>query len=195
MPSFPRAELEEMMQRWLDINRSCEETLDWCPMADFYTEDATYGWNVGPNDEFMTVGREEIREIALGLEMAGLGGWTYPYQHVLIDEGQGEILGFWKQIADATKPDGSHYEIAGLGGSWFRYAGNYQWSWQRDFFDVGNATATFIAMMQAEALSDGMRLRLERAASGKRQPGHYPLGGAPVGLWEGVGPPPQWLKK
>jgi hypothetical protein len=195
MPSFPRAELEEMMQRWLDINRSCEETLDWRPMADFYTEDATYGWNVGPNDEFMTVGREEIREIALGLEMAGLGGWTYPYQHVLIDEGQGEILGFWKQIADATKPDGSHYEIAGLGGSWFRYAGNYQWSWQRDFFDVGNATATFIAMMQAEALSDGMRLRLERAASGKRQPGHYPLGGAPVGLWEGVGPPPQWLKK
>jgi hypothetical protein len=186
MPSFPRAELEEMMQRWLDINRRCEETLDWRPMADFYTEDATYGWNVGPNDEFMTVGREEIREIALGLEMAGLGGWTYPYQHVLIDDAQGEILGFWKQIADATKPDGSHYEIAGLGGSWFRYAGNYQWSWQRDFFDVGNATATFIAMMQADALSDGMRLRLERATSGTRQPGHYPLGGAAVGLWEGV---------
>ncbi|MGB7050043.1 MAG: nuclear transport factor 2 family protein [Acidimicrobiales bacterium] len=195
MPSFPRPELEEMVQRWLDINRRCEETLDWSPMADFYTEDATYGWNVGPNDEFMTVGREEIREIALGLEMAGLGGWTYPYQRVLIDDAQGEIIGFWKQIADATQPDGSHYEIAGLGGSWFRYAGNYQWSWQRDFFDVGNATATFIAMIQADVLSDGMRQRLERAASGTRQPGHFPLGGAPVGLWEGVGPPPQWSKK
>ena len=84
-------------------------------MADMYTEDATYGWNVGPNDEFMAVGRDEIREYALGLEMEGLGGWTYPYQRVLIDEVQGEILGLWKQVADATRADGSHYEIAGLG--------------------------------------------------------------------------------
>ena len=76
-------------------------------MADLYTEDATYGWNVGPNDEFMAVGRDEIRDIALGLEMAGLEGWTYPYQKVLIDEQQGEILGLWKQVADATKADGS----------------------------------------------------------------------------------------
>ncbi len=186
MPPFPREELEEMMQRWLELNRRCEETLDWTPMADMYTDDATYGWNVGPNDEFMAVGRDEIREFALGTEMDGLGGWTYPYQHVLIDDAEGEIIGFWKQIADATRPDGSHYEIAGLGGSWFRYAGGYRWSWQRDFFDVGNATATFIAMIQAEVLSPGMQRRLERAASGERQSGHYPVGGAPVGLWEGV---------
>jgi len=68
MPSFPRSELEEMMRRWLDINRRCEENLDWKPMADMYTEDATYGWNVGPNDEFMAVGRDQIREYAVGLE-------------------------------------------------------------------------------------------------------------------------------
>ena len=86
-------------------------------MADMYTEDATYGWNVGPNDEFMAVGREQIREYALGTEMEGLGGWVYPYQRVLIDDAQGEILGLWKQVADATRPDGSHYEIAGLGGA------------------------------------------------------------------------------
>jgi hypothetical protein len=175
-----------MMRRWLDINRRCEESLDWAPMADMYTDDATYGWNVGPNDEFMAVGRDEIRALALGTEMDGLGGWTYPYQHVLIDDAQGEIIGFWKQIADATRPDGSHYEIAGLGGSWFHYAGDYRWGWQRDFFDVGNATATFVAMIQANALSPGMQGRLERAASGERQPGHYPVGGAPVGLWDGV---------
>ena len=95
----------------------------------------------------MAVGREEIREIALGLEMAGLEGWTYPYQKVLIDEQQGEVLGLWKQVADATKADGTNYEIAGLGGSWFRYGGNFQWSWQRDFFDVGNAGAIFMAMI------------------------------------------------
>ncbi len=186
MPAFPRSELEETMERWLDINKRCEEQLDWLPMADMYTEDATYGWNVGANDEFMAVGRDQIREFALGSEMEGLGGWTYPYQRVLIDDAQGEILGLWRQIADATRPDGSHYEIAGLGGSWFRYAGDFKWSWQRDFFDVGNATATFIEMIRTGSSPRGCSKRLEKATSGERQPGHYRLGEAPVGLWEGV---------
>ncbi len=186
MPSFPRVELEEMMQRWLELNRRCEAELDWRPLADMYTEDATYGWNVGPNDEFMAVGRDQIRDYAVGLEMEGLGGWTYPYMRILIDDLQGEILGLWRQVADATRTDGSHYEIAGLGGSWFRYAGGFRWSWQRDFFDVGNATATYFEMIAAGDLSPGMQQRIERAASGGRQPGHFAVGNAPVGLWEGV---------
>ena len=62
MPAFPREELEEMVQRWLDINRRCEEQLRLAADGRMYTEDATYGWNVGPNDEFMAVGRDEIRE-------------------------------------------------------------------------------------------------------------------------------------
>ena len=45
-------------------------------------------------------------------------------------------------------------------------------------------TALFIEMIKAEVLSDGMKRRLERAASGERPPGHYRLGSAPVGLWE-----------
>jgi hypothetical protein len=31
-----------------------------------------------------------------------------------------------------------------------------------------------------------MQLRMEKAMSKERQPGHYPVGQAPVGLWEGV---------
>ena len=184
MPAYPRAELEEMVERWLEANRAGEAKKDWHHMADLYTEDATYGWNVGPHDEFMAVGREEIRELALGLEMAGLEGWTYPYQKVLIDDAQGEILGLWRQVADATKADGTNYEIAGLGGSWFRYGGNFQWSWQRDFFDVGNAGAVFLAMIGDGTLLPGMQQRMERAMAGERLPGHYRLGEAPVGLWE-----------
>ena len=65
MAAYPRAELEEMVERWLDANRQGEAKKDWRHMADFYTEHATYGWNVGPNDEFMVVGREDIRAIAL----------------------------------------------------------------------------------------------------------------------------------
>jgi hypothetical protein len=184
MPAYPYEELEEMVQRWLDANRRAQDEGDWKPMADMYTDDATYGWNVGPGDEFMAVGREEIRDIALGLEMGGLDGWVYPYQKVLIDPQQGEIIGLWKQIADATRPDGSPYEVAGLGGSWFRYGGNWKWSWQRDFFDLGNVTAVFIEMMKAGVLSDGMKRRLDRAGLGERPPGHYRLGTAPVGLWQ-----------
>src|SRR5271163_3710360 len=103
MPAYPRAELEEMVEHWLEANRAGEAQKDWQHMADLYTEDATYGWNVGPTDEFMAVGRDEIRQYALGTEMEGLGGWTYPYQQVLIDDAQGEILGLWKQVADVTR--------------------------------------------------------------------------------------------
>jgi hypothetical protein len=184
MPAYERSELEEMVERWLEANRRAQEIGDWRLLADLFTEDATYGWNMGPREEFMAVGREEIREVAVGMEMGGLDGWTYPYQKVLIDDRQGEIVGFWKQIADATRPDGTPYEVAGLGGSWFRYGGNWQWSWQRDFFDFGNATALFIEMIQANTLSDGMKARMERSTGSGRLPGHYPVGSAPAGLWE-----------
>jgi hypothetical protein len=182
--AYPYEELSEMVERWLAANRRAEATRDWTPMADMYTEDATYGWNLGPNEEFMVVGRDEIRDIALGMEMVGLEAWTYPYQKVLIDPVQAEVVGFWRQIADATRPDGTPYEVAGIGGSWFRYGGDWRWCWQRDFFDVGNATATFMEMIKADALSKGMRKRLERSMARTPQPGHYRLGEAQVGLWD-----------
>ena len=184
MTAFPRAELEEMVERWLQANRDCEQRGDWRPLADMYTPDATYGWNFGPREEFMAVGRAEIRDIALGLEMGGLDGWTYPYQELLIDDRKGHVLGFWKQIADTARPDGTSYEVPGIGGSWFRYGGNWQWSWQRDFFDFGNATALFVEMIGDGTLSAGMQRRVGRASSVHPLPGHYRLGQAPVGLWE-----------
>ena len=75
----------------------------------------------------MAVGRQEIREYALGLEIGGLDGWEYPYQEILIDEAKGHVVGFWRQMADATRADGTRYEIPGIGGSWFRYGGDFQW--------------------------------------------------------------------
>jgi hypothetical protein len=184
MAPFPRQEIEEMVERWLEANRAAEAAGDWRPMAELYTPDATYGWNFGPKEEFMAVGRDEIRELALGSEMAGLDGWRYPYEEILIDDRKGQVIGLWRQLADAERPDGSHYEVAGIGGSWFRYAGNFEWSWQRDFFDFGNAAALFVEMMQDGTLSEGMTKRMERTAAGSL-PGHYKLGDAPVGLWEG----------
>ena len=183
MPAYPRAEIEEMVERWLRANRDAEAAGDWKPMADMYTADATYGWNYGPGTEFMAVGREEIRRIALGAEMDGLGGWEYPYEEIVIDEVKGHVIGFWRQIADATRADGTQYEVAGIGGSWFRYAGDFRWSWQRDWFDFGNAASVFMEMMGDGTLSDGMTARMQRSMR-SQLPGYYPLGQAPVGLWD-----------
>ena len=181
MPAYPYEELEEMVRRWLGVNRRAQDEGDWKPMADMYTEDATYGWNLGPGEEFMAVGRREIVDFALGTEMAGLEGWRYPYERVLVDDRIGEVVGFWRQVADAPRPDGSEYEVAGLGGSWFRYAGDFKWSWQRDFFDLGNVTALFIEMIKSDTLSEGMKRRME--AAGGKLPGHFRLGEAPARLW------------
>lgn len=183
MAAYPRDELEEMVRRWLEANRKAEQAGDWRPMADLYTEDATYGWNYGPKEDFMAVGREEIRDLALGEEMRGLDGWSYPYEEILIDDRKGHVVGFWRQVADATRSDGSNYEVPGIGGSWFRYAGNFQWSWQRDWFDFGNAAALFLEMLTDGKLSAGMTERMERSAAGS-SPGHYKLRTAPVGLWD-----------
>lgn len=183
MPAFPRAELDEMVDRWLAENERCEQAGDWRPLALMYTEDATYGWNVGPEQDFMAVGRDEIRDIALGQEMEGLEGWRYPYQKIIVDDRQGEVIGLWKQIAEATRPDGTAYEVPGIGGSWFRYGGNGMWSWQRDFFDFGNVSAVYLEMIKNDALSDGMKKRIERATSGQRMPGYFRRGKSPVAIW------------
>lgn len=179
---FDRAELEEMKQRWLDANVEAESSGDWKPLADFYTEDATYGWNYGPEKDFMAVGRDEIRELALGQEMEGLAGWTYPYQAWVIDEVTGDMIGFWKQVSERTRADGTHYALNGIQGSWFKYAGDFRFRWQRDFFDFGNVSALFIEMLNDNTMSDGMLQRIEKSTSGDL-PGWYPLGQTPVEFW------------
>ena len=185
MATLPREQLEDFVQRWLDVNREAERNGDWTPLADFYADDATYGWNIGPKEDVMCVGKDEIREIALGLEMAGLQGWTYPYQRVLIDDRIGEVVGFWKQ--GATDADGSSREIYGIGGSWFRLAaagnGGVLIEWQRDFFDFGHVQKLYLELMKSGKLSTGMQERIQRGLAGEKLPGYYPLGQAPVPIW------------
>ena len=139
MPSFPREELEDCCRAVAGGQpRGRKKAATGGGLADFYTDDATYGWNIGPKEDVMCVGIDEIRDIALGQEMEGLEGWKYPYQRVIIDDKLGEIVGFWKQVANQTGPDSEESEIYGIGGSWFRYAGNGKFDWQRDFFDFGH---------------------------------------------------------
>ena len=62
MASFQRSELEEWVGRWLQANKDCEKAGDWRPLAHFYASDATYGWNIGPKEDVMCVGVDEIRD-------------------------------------------------------------------------------------------------------------------------------------
>jgi hypothetical protein len=187
MAAFPREELENWVERWLQVNRDAEKAGDWTPLADFYADDATYGWNIGPKEDVMCIGIGEIRDIALGLEMAGLEGWKYPYQKVIIDDRQGEIVGFWKQVVtDPENPEGGEQEIYGIGGSWFRLTevdGAGKIEWQRDFFDFGHVQKLYLDLMTAGKLSKGMQERIERSLAGDKLPGYYPLGKSPVPIW------------
>ena len=52
--------------------------------------------------------------------MAGLEGWVYPYQKVIIDDKIGEIVGFWKQIVndpDDRKPPSGRSTASAAAGS------------------------------------------------------------------------------
>lgn len=180
MPEYSRAELEEMMARWLAANRRAEENGDWAGhLGALYTDDAEYGWNMGPNREFIARGRREIEEWALGAHMEGFEKWRYPYDKVLIDDKQGEVIGIWRQVAPVQRADGSAYEVAGVGGSWFRYGGGYQWCWQRDFFDLGNVKSMFMELAADGKLEPSVKQRLGRLARGQQLPGVYPIHESP----------------
>jgi hypothetical protein len=176
-----REQLDDWVSRWLKANQDSEAAGDWKNLADFYTEDATYGWNIGPKEDVMCVGKDEIRDVALGLEMEGLDNWVYEYQKVLVDEKQNEIVGFWKQIVNKT--DGTQEEIYGIGGSWFRLNDDLLIEWQRDFFDFGHVAYMFGKLIGSGDLSDGMQRRIERSVAGEKLPGYYPLGQSPVPIW------------
>ncbi len=136
-----------------------------------------------PDEHFMAVGREQIRQYALGTEMAGLDGWHYDYVCTVMDEAKAMIIGFWRQRAGVHDENGREYEIAGLGGSWFGYTPD-GFAWQRDWFDLGSAASTFLEIAGSgrapQALLDRMGL------DGMSQPGHYRLADLPSPVW----PPP-----
>ena len=48
-PRFPHASAA--------ANDRAGETGDWSPMAEFYTDDATYGWNIGPKEDVIILNK------------------------------------------------------------------------------------------------------------------------------------------
>ena len=193
MTDLTRAEIEEFWDSWLDVNREAERIGDWRIMADHYAVDATYGWMYSPNEQFMAVGRDQIRDYAIGIEMDGLDGWHYDYQATVIDEKNQMIVGFWKQrsgiVDDAT---GEEFEILGIGGSWFGVerqtagddAGQLKVAWQRDWFDMPSTAHTFLQIIEAGKAPETLLKRM--SVTGHGVPGHYHHKDLPSTVW----PPP-----
>ena len=189
MNLFTRTQIEEFWEEWLEVNREAERNGDWRILADSYLPDATYGWMYTPDEHFMAVGREQIREWAIGLEMAGLEGWHYDYQATVIDEKTGMVVGFWKQKSGILDDEGKEYEILGIGGSWFGVgvdpeSGQLGFAWQRDWFDLGSTATTFLAIASSGKAPQGLLDRM--SLNGMEQPGHYRLKDLPSTVW----PPP-----
>jgi hypothetical protein len=187
--SLTRAEIEEFWDSWLDINRTAEQSGDWRVMAEWYAEDATYGWMLTPDEHFMAVGRDQIRDWAIGIEMDGFDGWHYDYMATVIDEKNAMVVGFWKQrsgiVDDAT---GREFEVPGLGGSWFGVErqpdGDLKFAWQRDWFDFGAMAHTMGAVVKSGKAPDTLMERLK--VFGLEVPGHYRPQDLPSTVW----PPP-----
>lgn len=182
-----RAEIEEFWDSWLDVNRRAEQSGDWRVMAEWYAEDATYGWMYSHDEHFMAVGRDQIRDWAIGIEMDGFDGWHYDYVCTMIDEQKSMVLGFWKQRSGILDDAGKEYEILGLGGSWFglgRTEEGVKIVWQRDWFDMPSTTHTFMEILKADKASP--RLLERMSVFGHDVPGHYHLEDLPSTVW----PPP-----
>lgn len=193
MSDLTRAEIDEFWKSWLDINREAERTNDWQILAEWYAEDATYGWMYSPDEHFMAVGRDQIRDWAIGIEMDGLDGWHYDYQATVVDEKTGMIVGFWKQRSGIVDDEtGTEYEILGIGGSWFGVErqmigsdeGQVKIAWQRDWFDMPSTAHTFMEIVQAGKAPDALLERM--SVTGHDVPGHYHLRDLPSPVW----PPP-----
>ena len=176
------------------INQQCEAERDRRPMAELYTEDATYGWTSGRTTSSWPSAAAEIRESPSDRRWPAWRACSYPDERVLVDDQLGEVLGLWEQAADATRDDGSPYEVAGLGGSWFRDAGDGMWSWQRGLLRRRQRRRRFLEMIGRGALAPGMQERIERAMAGERLPGHYPREGAGPALGPDCWYPPRSIR-
>ena len=173
-------------------NREAERSGDWRGLAEFYAEDASSGWMYAPDEHFMAVGRDQIRDWAIGIEMDGLDGWHYDYQCTMIDDAKSMVLGFWKQKSGILDDSGKEYEILGIGGSWFgleRQVGGaddglVKIAWQRDWFDMPSTAHTFVEIIKAGKAPETLLERM--SVSGLEVPGHYRYADIPSSVW----PPP-----
>ena len=145
---------------------TASEKGDWKPLADFYTEDATYGWNIGPKEDVMCVGRDEIRDVA----------WVWRWRAWRTGSTSTRRCSSTRSSArssasgsrSSTRPTARSDEIYGIGGSWFRLNDDLKIEWQRDFFDFGHVSQDVHASSSSRGIS-AQACRSGSSAAGRRE--------------------------
>lgn len=130
--THPREEVAAAANRFADANVRAEEERNWAPLADFYTDDAVYTYvGLTSNGLVEARGKDEIRTIVMGRDMADYAGWTFPFQWISIDGDR--VVTRWSNRPPEKRPDGSVIECPGM--SVLEYAGGGKFKSQFDLYD------------------------------------------------------------
>ena len=131
MPDFTRDELEAAFQHYEATARRASEAGDWSIWAELFTPDATYWEHLYGRMK----GRDEIRKWITdtmstfpGSEMP-----NFPSDWHVIDEESGRVV-IYIQNRMRDPGDGSIHQAPNV--SILEYAGDNQWSYQEDIYNV-----------------------------------------------------------
>ena len=162
MPSLPREELDDWVERWLEANRDCREH------GRLEAAGRLLHRRRHLRLEHRPQGRRDVRRPRRDpRRRAGSGDGRPGELGLRVPEGAHRRQAWARSSASgsrsSTSRDGTQDEIYGIGGSWFRLNGNLKIEWQRDFFDFGHVSKMFVKLIESGDLSAGMQKRIERS--------------------------------
>jgi ketosteroid isomerase-like protein len=122
------SEARAAYERYLQTNDGAlRGEVPWSALADCFTEDAVY---VDPARGRIE-GRAAIARF-LADSMAGLDGWTFPYEWVMV-EGDRVVSQWWTRLP-GTRADGQPLQAPGM--SILRYAGEGRFDYELDIVNM-----------------------------------------------------------
>ncbi|HZN13145.1 MAG TPA: nuclear transport factor 2 family protein [Acidimicrobiales bacterium] len=149
--AFTREEIEAAFQSYEAAARLAGETGDWASWADVFTPDATYWEHLYGRMN----GRDEIRSW-ISKTMSTFPGSempTFPSDWHVIDEESGRVV-VYIQNRMRDPGDGSVHQAPNV--SILVYAGDNQWSYQEDIYNVDDFS-TMIASWSERVKALGTR--------------------------------------
>ena len=131
MPAFTREELEAAFQNYEATARRASEAGDWSIWAELFTADATYWEHLYGRMK----GRDEIRTWITDTMSTFPGNEMphFPSDWHVIDEDSGRVV-VYIQNRMRDPGDGSIHQAPNV--SILEYAGDNQWSYQEDIYNV-----------------------------------------------------------
>ena len=145
----PRDEVEGAVQRYLALRTACSAgEQPWTALAECFTDDMVFvdpAWG-------RVEGIENVRTELLDTAMAGLDGWEYPTDLVLIDGD--DVIVKWRQRIPGA--DGTHYEQSGF--SLLVYAGDGRFRFEEDLLNMAHVMEDMTA--SGWRPPDGVRMNM-----------------------------------